>query len=268
MRKHEHTSSRNNTKIFVETAGKGKAIFLIHAGVGDRRMWDKQFYEFSKTHYVIRCDLRGFGKSEMSPGEFAHHKDVASILEYLEVEEAVVIGASFGGYVAINFALTYPELAKALVLVSPALDGYKFKSTEMLSFFAEEDEMLERGDLISATELNMKMWVTGLQRNTEEVDQMVLEQVREMQMNIFSHPEPENAEEIELSPPAIERLSDVKIPTLIIHGDLDVMEFQELSNFLAKNIKNAKLVIIPGVAHLPNMERPDEFNQIVLDFLQ
>lgn len=260
--------SINGTKLYVETAGIGKALLLIHAGVGDSRMWDKQFLEFSKTHYVIRCDLRGFGKSKMLSGSFAHHKDIASILEYLEVEKAVVVGASFGGYVALNFALTHPKFVTALILVSPALDGYKFKSPEMLNFFAKEDEMLESGDLISATDLNIKMWVDGPQRGAEEVDQKVREQVREMQMNIFSHPEVDSAEEIDLLPPAINRLNEVEAPTMIISGNLDVIEFQEISNFIAKNIKNAKQIKMSETAHLPNMEKPDEFNQIVLGFVK
>ena len=169
---------------------------------------------------------------------------------------------------AINFALTYPEFLTALVLVSPALDGYEFKSPEMLNFFAEENEMLENGDVISATDLNIKMWVAGLQRSAKEVNQEVREQVREMQMNIFLQPEIDDAEEIELNPPAIKRLSEVEVPAMLINGILDVIEFQEISSFLAKNIKNAKQVIILGVAHLPNMEKPDKFNQIVLDFVK
>ena len=260
--------SINGTNLFVETAGKGEAILLIHAGICDSRMWNKQFDEFSKTHYVFRCDLRGFGKSKMSSGLFAYHEDIAAILEFLEVEKVAVIGASFGGYVAINLALTYPELVIALALVAPALDGYKFKSPEMLNFFAGEDEMLESGDLKSATELNIKTWVAGPKRNVEEVNQKVREQVREMQMNIFAQPEIDDAEEIELIPPAIKRLSEIEIPTMIINGNLDIVEFQEISSFLATKIKNARRIIMPGVAHLPNMERPGEFNQIVLDFVK
>ena len=258
----------NGTNLYVETAGKGEVILLIHAGVGDSRMWDEQFHKFSKTHYVIRCDLRGFGKSKMSPGPFAYHKDIAAVLEYLEIKETVVIGASFGGYVALNFALTYPDFLKALVLVSPALDGYQFKSPEILNFVAKENELLENRDLISATELNVKMWVDGPQRNPKEVDQKVRERVREMQMNIFTQPESDNAEEIELSPPAIKRLSEVEVPTMIISGNLDVIEFQGISSLLANNIKNAKQVTMPGAAHLPNMEKPNEFNQIVFDFVK
>lgn len=260
--------SINGTNLYVETAGKGDAIILIHAGVGDSRMWDKQFDEFSKTHYVIRCDLRGFGKSKMASGEFAQHQDIAAILEYLEVKKANILGVSYGGYVAIDFVLTYPEFVNKLILVSPALGGYEFESPEMIKFFTEEEEMLENGDLVSATELNIKMWVDGSQRKIEELNQEVRKQVKEMQMNIFSQIEIEGVEEIELNPPAIKRLSEIEAQTMIISGGLDVIEFQKISKFLAKNIKNEKQIMMSGVAHLPNMEKPDEFNQIVLDFVK
>lgn len=260
--------SINTTKLYIETAGKGEALLLIHAGVCDGRMWDKQFYEFSKTHYVIRCDLRGFGKSEMSSGAFAYHEDIEAILKYLDVQEINVIGASFGGYVVINFALTYPEFVKKLILVSPALDGYEFKSPDMLKFFNEENEKIEDGDLEAATELNLKMWVDGPQRSAEDVNQDVREQVRKMQMNTFSLPEIEDAEEKELAPPAIMRLGEIDIPAMVISGALDVVEFQEISSLLASNIKNATQVVMSGVAHLPSMEKPDEFNQIVSEFIK
>lgn len=264
----ENLVSINGTKLYIETVGKGEALLLIHAGIGDSRMWDKQFYELSKTHYIIRCDLRGFGKSKMSPGAFAHHKDIAAILEYLDVEKVNVLGASFGGYVAVNFALTYPEFVKRLILVSPALDGYEFESPDMLKFFNEENEKIEHGDLEAATELNLRMWVDGPQRSAEEVSQGVREQVREMQMNIFSQPEVDEVEERELVPPAITRLGEIEIPTMVINGDLDVVEFQEISNLLANNIKNATRIVMSGVAHLPSMEKPDEFNRIVRDFIK
>ncbi len=259
--------SINGTKLHVGAAGKGEAFLLIHAGIGDSRMWDKQYFEFSKTHYVIRCDLRGFGKSQMSPGAFAYHKDMAALLEYLEVEKVNVLGASFGGYVAINFVLTHPKIVKKLILVSSALDGYEFKSPEMLKFFGEENEKIEHRDLEAATELNLKMWVDGPQRNAEEVSQDVREQVREMQMNIFSQPEIDDVEEVELVPPAITRLGEIEVPTMVISGDLDVIEFQEISKLLADNIKNVKHITMAGVAHLPSMEKPGEFNRIVHDFI-
>ena len=84
----------NGTELYYETKGAGKPFLLLHAGVANSCMWDNQFDEFSKSHFVIRCDLRGFGRSENTAGSFAHYEDVAALLKYLGVETVSVIGAS------------------------------------------------------------------------------------------------------------------------------------------------------------------------------
>jgi len=203
----------------------------------------------------------------MSSGQFAHHEDVAALLEYLAVEKAGVTGASFGGRVALDLALTCPEVVSALVLAAPALGGYKFESAEMVEFFAAEEEALARGDLVAATELNLRMWVDGFRRNPGDVSGVIRERVREMQLNIFSQPQPADATEKELDPPAIARLSSIVIPTLVLVGDKDVAEFQAISKLIARSVRHGRLVLMPGAAHLTSMESPAEFNRLVRAFL-
>jgi pimeloyl-ACP methyl ester carboxylesterase len=88
-----------------------------------------------------------------------------------------------------------------------------------------------------------------------------------MQLNIFSQPDVADMEAKELNPPAIEQLDKIGVPTLVIIGDKDVAEFQSLSTLIAEKIENSRHVIMSGTAHLPSMEKPEEFNQIVLAFL-
>ena len=94
------------------------------------------------------------------------------------------------------------------------------------------------------------------------------EQVREMQYHAFNIPFPEGAQPQFLEPPAIERLADLQTPTLILIGDLDVGWMLSIANYLATHIPGAQQKTIPGVAHLLNMEKPELFNQAVLEFLQ
>lgn len=258
----------DGAELHVDVTGNGDALLLIHAGVADSRMWDRQVEEFSKEYRVIRCDLRGFGRSRMSVGAFAYHDDIAALLRHLDVERATVIGASFGGSVALDFALAYADMVNALVLVSPAVGGYEFESSQVLAFFTAEDDALERGDVEAATELNLKMWVDGPNRSAGAVSGEIRELVRDMQMNIFSQPDVENVEVRELYPPAVGRLHELKIPTLVIVGEKDVAEFQGISRRIARNVSNAKHVVMSGVAHLPSMEKPEEFNRIVREFLE
>lgn len=264
---HGNFAAINGAELYFDTTGAGDALLFIHAGVADSRMWDDQVDEFSKTHRVIRCDLRGFGRSQMPAGTFSFHSDIADLLTYLDVEQATIVGASFGGAVALDFALAYPDMVDALVLVSPALGGYEFTSPDVLDFFAAEADALERNDVATATELNLTTWVDGPDRTAADVSTDVREQVRDMQMQIFSQPDVENAEEAELHPAAVDRLGEITTPTLVISGDKDVPEFREISQLITERVSNAKLIVVPGVAHLPSMEKPATFNRIVHEFL-
>ncbi len=256
----------NGTRLYYEVRGAGHPLLLIHAGIADSRMWDDQFDMFAQHYTVIRYDMRGFGKSAIPPGPFSSHEDVAGLLEFLNVEKAYVIGLSFGGRVAIDLTLAHPEMVDALVLGAPHLSGYE-PSEQLKRYGAEEDDLFERGDLAAATELNLRMWVDGPHRTPDQVNPAVRERVREMQLHAFNVPVPEDVEEQPLIPPAITRLDEIQVPTLIIVGDQDVPDFLEISDIVAAGIRGARKVVITGTAHLPSMEKPEGFNQIVLDFL-
>ena len=257
----------NDARLYYEDRGDGDLLLLIHAGVTDNRMWNDQFDVFARDYRVIRYDMRGFGKSMVPPLPFSSYEDVSGLLSFIGVERAYVIGQSFGGYVAIDFALAHPEMVEALILGSPNVSGYE-PGEELRRFGAEEEEALEKGNLEAATETNLRMWVDGPHRSPDQVDAAVRERVREMQMQIFDMSWPEGVEEIDLSPPAITRLDEIRVPTLVIVGDQDVSEFLELADTVAEKIESAHKVIIPGAAHLPNMEQPGKYNETVLEFLE
>jgi|DewCreStandDraft_4_1066084.scaffolds.fasta_scaffold401992_1 pimeloyl-ACP methyl ester carboxylesterase len=111
------------------------------------------------------------------------------------------------------------------------------------------------------------MWVDGFNRRPEAVSDEIRQRVREMQWNIFSQPEVADVVEKELAPPAIEQLPKMMMPTLVIVGDNDAGEFQTISKLIARNVENGRHEVISGAAHLPNMEKPEEFNRLVFDFL-
>ena len=257
----------NGAELYCEAKGSGAPIVFLHAGVADARMWDRQFEEFARTNRVIRFDLRGFGRSGKSPGSYAHHADAAALLTHLGVESTHVVGASFGGAVAINLALACPRMVASLVLAAPALGGYEFTSAQVQGFFAAEEEALARGDLEAAVEANLRMWVDGVGRHPSEVNQEVRARVREMQLNTFSRPNVADAVETELSPPAIDRLPSIAVPALLIVGDRDAAEFQALAALVAGRIPNARVAVVHGAAHLPSMENPGEFNSLVRETL-
>jgi 3-oxoadipate enol-lactonase len=253
-------------QIYYEVAGEGHPLLLLHAGVADSRMWDDQWPPFSRRYRAIRCDLPGFGKSLLPDGPFAGHEWCAGMLRFLGVERAHVVGVSFGGRIALDFALAYPEMVSALVLVCPSVGGEE-PSEAVRQFGDDEEALLERGDLDGATELNLRMWVDGPHREPGQVDAAVRERVGQMQHHAFTIPTPPGFELQPLSPPAIERLATVGAPTLVVVGDYDIADKLAMADRLAAEIPRARLAVIHSAAHMVSMERPGEFNRIVLDFL-
>jgi 3-oxoadipate enol-lactonase len=253
-------------QLYYEVAGTGHPLLLIHAGVADSRMWDDQFELFAQHYRVIRYDLRGFGQSEVPAGQFSNSEDIVNLLRFLEVQKTSIIGISFGSKIALDFALSYPDMVDALVLGAPSVGGYP-SSEDVQRFNEEEEAAFTRGDLAAATEINLRMWVDGPKRTPEQVNPDVRERVRIMQHHAFTVPYPEDAEEVSLTPPAITRLAEIHVPTLVIVGDYDIPSKIAVTDYLATAIPGAQKVIIPGIAHMVSMEQPETFNRVVLAFL-
>jgi 3-oxoadipate enol-lactonase len=244
---------------------------LVHAGVGDRRLWDGQMDALSARHRVVRLDLRGFGESAIPGGPFSNVEDVRALLDHLGIDRTALVGNSFGGRVALDFALVHPGRTNALVLVDSALSGYD-GSAFFDRFDEEEEALLDDGKLDEAVELNLRTWLDGPERDAAPVTPELRARVAEMQRSAFEtlvrayegSPEPGPVGWAE--PPAAARLADVAAPTLVVVGTLDQPDFRAISKRLADEIPGAESAELEA-AHLPALERPDEFNSIVLDFL-
>jgi len=170
-----------NGQLYYEMAGAGPPLVLIHAGIADSRMWDEQWLVFAKYFRVVRFDIRGYGQSEMPPNtSFAAHEDVRDLLNFLGIQQTCILGISMGGSVALNFSLTYPQMAKALIVVAMGLGGRSYK----LSKEDQIDAAFERGDIAQAVELELQTWVDGPKRQPDQVDPQVRERVREL--NFFN----------------------------------------------------------------------------------
>lgn len=260
----------NGTRLYYEVAGTGHPLLLIHGGLVDRRLWDDQFDVFAQHYKVIRFDVRSFGDSAPITAEtppYSLEEDVYSLLKFLGIEKTYVLGLSMGGAIAINFTLMYPEMVDALIPVAMGLSGFE-PSEEDEASEAEVDEALKSGNVAWAVEVTLRFWTDGPMRTPEQVNPSVREKVRAMTTRNFERPEDENATQPRaLEPPAISRLAEIHVPTLIIFGDQDVRDILKIADILEKGIPGAKKVVIPGTAHHLNMEKPEEFNRIVLDFL-
>src|SRR3954452_17239505 len=231
-------------------------------------MWDEQWERYAESFRVLRVDLRGFGQTPLEPGPFAHARDVIETLERNGFESTALVGVSLGGRVALEVTLARPDLVSALVLVAPGLPGHAW-SDGLRAEWAKEEAAFEAGDLDAATEASMRTWVDGPRRRPDQVDPALRARVAEMQRRAYDLQQDaaEDDEEL-LVENLLERLGEVRAPTLVLVGEEDQPDMHAIAEGLEREIPGARLATIPDTAHVPSMERPREFDELVLPFLE
>jgi 3-oxoadipate enol-lactonase len=225
--------------------GHGPALVLVHAGIADMRMWDPLVTLLDHRFQIVRYDMRGHGETTYEPGEFSDAADVAAVLDALDIESCVLVGASFGGLVALTFAAAHPERVERLVVIDPPLPAHEW-SERMKEFFAAENEAVEAGRIEDAVKLNVDLFVGSA---APEVRALVAEmQERAFRLQLAAEPESAGLEP---------QLSDITMPTTVVMGEHDVEDFVAIAHRLAEELPSARLECVPRAAHLPALERPE-----------
>jgi 3-oxoadipate enol-lactonase len=255
----------NGARIHYQRAGSGIPVIFLHAGVADERMWDPQAAAFAAHFDVIRPDRRGFGKSDLPAQRWSPIADLLALIDALALKPAHLVGCSAGGRLAIDFALDHPERVSKLVLVGTGLSGARF-GEKYADLWAEVQAADAAHDLARINEAEMKLWLAGPRRSIERIDPRLRELFLDMNGTSLKN-DFDSAPEENLDPPAIERLEELSAPVLLVVGDEDVPPIFETTDLLMQRLNGARKAVIHDAAHLPNIEHPEEFNRIVLDFL-
>jgi len=242
-------------------------VLLLHAGIADSRMWQPQIEVLEGAgHRVVAPDLRGFGEHRLEPAPFSYVRDAEAALD----GPAAVVGCSLGGRVALELAVHRPDLVERLVLIAPGFPGWEWAEATRAGWAAEE-AAYEAGDLEKAAEESVRLWVDGPNRSPADVDADMRAAVTAMVLRSYELQEGAweagADEEDVLDPPLGGRLGEVRCPTLVLVGDHDVADMQAIAAHVAGSTDGARLVTVPGASHLPSLERPDEVNALVVDFL-
>jgi pimeloyl-ACP methyl ester carboxylesterase len=260
----------NGARLSYEVAGAGHPLIMIHAGIANMHYWDDQWEPFSRAYRVVRYDIRGYGKSIMPSGPYNARDDLFALMRFLGIDHAYLMGASIGGGIVIDFALEHPAMVDALIPVVSGLSGGPPPSEDELRQWKEietaMDAAREAGNPDLIDEMIARIWVDGPSRMPEQVDPAVRARVLHM---LRDNRAAEGADDtpVRLDPPARGRLGDIHVPTLAIAGDADVPEIMVSTDLIVAGIPGARKVVMHDVAHAPNMERTEEFNRIILDFL-
>jgi 3-oxoadipate enol-lactonase len=249
----------DGARLHYEIAGSGPPVVLLHGGLWDRRVWDDQWEAFAARFWTVRPDVRGFGRSDPPERAFNLTEDVLRVLDAEAISRAAVVGLSLGGYMAIDLALTRPERVSGLILVGAGVTGFDDWTEDITRHRKETEAAVERGDLAGALELDLKLWCPLRSGND-------VRQRRVARENLNAARAEELADVVEQR--AIDRLGEIRVPTLVLVGDRDVPEMLRLADILATGIPGARKVILEEADHLPNVRRPDEFNELAIGFLQ
>ena len=224
-------------------------------------MWASAAAYFSPSHRVIAPDLRGYGETPLRPEDFSNADDVVELLDHLGVDRATVVGASFGGRCALELATLYPGRVERLVLLAPAFR--ELGSTPTVDALDEQEEaLLKAGDIDGAVELEVTTW---LGPEASEEARALLRVMQRRAYDVYlaveaAGGEPSSAR-VDVDPAA------VAADTLIVSGRHDVDLFQSIARHLAATIPSARLVELAWAGHLPSLERPEEVNALLAEFV-
>ena len=257
----------NGGKLYYEVTGSGQPLVFIHAGIAHLRMWDEQVAYFADRYRVIRYDTRGYGKTTTQDVEYSNRADLLALLDHLGVDKAVVVGCSRGGQIATDFTLEFPDRVAALIPVCAGLGGFEADTSDEDTRLDEMQRLEEIGDYDALAEVEVQIWVDGFQRTPEQVDPGLRRRVYDMIRANYAHAN-EGGKPIVLTPPGVERIGSIAVPVLVIITDMDTIYTRAAAEALANGIPGAQKIVISNSAHVPNMERPDEFNRVVQAFLE
>ncbi len=259
-------------QLYYEVTGTGQPLVLVHASCADHSMWDEQVKAFAPHYQVIRYDRRGFGKTTANQLDesvpFFDAQDLQALLQHLNIPRTHLLGLSGGGAISVDFALAFPDQITALIVVAAAFGGFEGQATtQEQAHFGEYMRLLAAKDWERLAQLGAREWVDGPLREPDESRQKIRAEVYQWALDIQKRGEGMTDPRL-LTPPAAGRLSEIKAPTLVIYGDVDLSMIISAGETLASRISGAQKKVFEDTAHMVNLERPAQFNQVMLDFLQ
>ena len=263
----------SGSKVYVTGAGNGKSknapMIFVHAGFQDHTMWDAQAKEFMKDHIVLMIDLPGHGKTKDGPESPNAAEVIKTVMDSLYIEKATLIGLSLGGAVVTDFAISYPLRVHKLILAAPGLAGWeegRQLDTITKKYFKELTAALESKDTITAAEVFTHYWFDGAQRSKDNVSPLLRDFVYSTTKNTMRQHQAGGWVKF-ANTAAVKQLPQLNVPTLILTGTLDLPEVLLMNGYMVNNLPNAKQVMISGVAHMINLEKPERFNEEIRKFL-
>ena len=254
----------NGKNLLIKTMGNGEPLFFLHSSLLTSEMWNTQIEYFSKNYLTIAYDFFGHGKSELPKGSYSDYEDLKAIIDKKYLSKIILIGCSYGGSVALDFTLKYPEYVSKLILISPAINGYNYPLRLTLESIINFRNVQKYG-IKRATELFMhnKYWSYFIPKKNNSKE--IFKKLFIGNGNFYNG---KYNQKYILKPFALKRLSEINTDVLLIIGNNDSRFNKNASKILRDKIAKIKYCEINGCGHLPNIEKNEEVNRIIREFLQ
>ncbi len=256
--------------LFAVGEGTGPPLVLIHAAIVDHTSWDAMVPPLVSAGYrVIRYDLRGFGASTTQDVEYSDRADLRAVLDAFGVGHAAILGNSKGGHIGLDTAIESPDRVVAVIPVGAGPGGFEGGTTPQEQAIFEEAERVESAnprDPDAIADLMVRVWVDGPGQPATRVPSAIRETVRKLARPLYE-PGHVAGKGLPMTPPANDRLIDLRCPVLAVAGALDLSLFAEALQRLEGSAPNARSVMWPDVAHMAGIEQPDRLATLVVDFL-
>jgi 3-oxoadipate enol-lactonase len=249
-------------QLYYEVAGEGETIILVHDGLLHRETWNLQFEDLAQDHRVIRYDRRGYGRSPAPEAPFSPVEDLDAVFRQLGVKKAMLIGMSAGGRLSIDYTLAWPAKVTALVLVGPVVSGMNFTN-----------HFIDRGGrLTGEITADRATWRNYYVHDDPYTITLDNDAARALAVAMLdANPHNFNTENYQFAQlperPALRRLSEIAVPTLIVVGEHDIADVHAHCGALEGGILGARRVVIRNAAHLVPLDQPEAFLAAVRDFM-
>jgi pimeloyl-ACP methyl ester carboxylesterase len=254
--------------IYYEDIGEGRAVVFCHAGVSDRRLWDPQFEAVLPDHRYVRSDMRGFGKSEWVPEPYSPHRDILAVIDHLGLDDVILVGCSMGGRAVMELAVTIPERVAGILVAGSGLPGWEPEDGGYTPpQWSNLDPLWEAEDWDAIARIDAEVWAIGVSREESEVDPGFIAKMVEMDREPIKTENERDKYMTWMEPPIAGRIDEIQAPAVVVVGEHDLPDLVTSTAHLAERL-GAERHVLPGTAHLPSLETPEQFNLVLGSFLR
>ncbi|MGX9963003.1 alpha/beta fold hydrolase [Roseomonas sp. F4] len=249
-------------------AGQGEPVVFLHANVCDSRMWSEQMAALGAGHRVIAYDRRGFGGTQAEAEDFSPVADLMTVIDALgEGRPVTLVGCSQGGKIAVDAALQHPARIRGMVLIAPSLGSAPepVHSPAIRAILDRQKVAETAGDLEAVNALKARLWLDGPLAEEGRVAGPMRDLF--LEMNGLALRSPPSGQSLDTAP-AFGRLHELRMPALVIWGDLDFPHIQDRCRHMVATMPDAAARELPGTAHLPSLEQPAIITGLLGTFLQ